>query len=185
MSAKSLLELVREGEKFRLMRETFKRMTDLDLWLDAIDSDDPRSSDELVTDYYNCMLNDAKLKERCEVSHQSMRDAAHDKTVKYADGISGLIHFLVPIHDGEAEIGFLRCGGIRDSYRGVLKFMNFAQDLREDGYDEQTISRLEKAFNKLPKLHGENLAEAVYWISSRAAEIDEDIQNIKKEQADN
>lgn len=178
MTSNELLNQVRQSLKFKTMCEKFKRMTELNLWLDSLEADDPRSTDEIASDYYSIMLKDDTLKDRCESSHQTMRDSAHNKTVKYADGISGLIHFLVPIHAAGQEIGFLRCGGVRDSYRGVLKFMNFSQELREEGFEEEMITELAAAFQKLPNLHGEDLAEAVDWLAARAAEIDKAIERL-------
>ena len=148
MHREKILDNIRNSEHFKLMCGTFKRMTELDLWLDSVDKDDPRSSEELSSDYYNILVKDLDLKEQCEISHQSMRDATNGKHVKYASGISGLIHFLVPVHQGDEEIGYLRCGGIKDTYRGVLKFMNFSRELKDEKHDEEKLQKLEEAFKK-------------------------------------
>ena len=176
MHREKILRKIRESKDFTLLRETFKRMTELDLWLDSIDRDDPRSSEELSDDYYSILTKELNLKDQCELSHQEMRDATKGTTVKYATGISGLIHFLVPIHSRGEEIGYLRCGGIRDTYRGVLKFMNFSQELKDAHHDEEKIQKLELAFKQIPNLHGEDLAEASTWLAERAREIEKEIE---------
>jgi len=176
MHREKILETIRESKHFKLLCDTFKRMTELDLWLDSIDKDDPRSSEDLSNDYYSILTKELDLKEQCELSHQTMRDATKGTHVKYATGISGLIHFLVPIKLNNEEIGYLRCGGIRDSYRGVLKFMNFSQDLKDQKHDEEKILKLEQAFKKIPNLHGEDLAEASTWLAERAHEIEKEIE---------
>ncbi len=181
LTQKELVDKVRTSKKFELMQKAFKRMTGLEIWLDYRDADDPRSVDELAGDYYKTLTKDDQLKKRIEISHQSMRDSVHNQSVKYTEGLTGLIHFLVPIHDQDGEeIGYLRCGGIRDTYRGVLKFMNFVQELREDGYDEESIKELENSFKKLPKLHGEDLALAVDWVAARADEIDKSLARLSQ-----
>jgi len=179
MNDKEVLQQIRESEHFKVLCEAFKRKSELDLWLDALDEDDPRSTDELASEYYSILSDKLGLKEKLEGSHQTMRDASSEKHVKYVEGISGLIHFLVPVHDGEKEIGFLRCGGMRDTYRGVLKFMNFSQELKDQNYDADKISELEAAFKKIPNLHGEDLAEATSWLAERAKEIDGKIEALK------
>ena len=98
--------------------------------------------------------------------------------VKYATGISGLIHFLVPIHLDQQEIGYLRCGGMKDAYRGVLKFMTFSQELKESHHDEEKIKELEEAFKKIPNIHGEDLAEASVWLAARAKDIEAEIEKL-------
>jgi hypothetical protein len=180
MTDKQILQQIRESEHFKVLSEAFKRMTQLDLWLDAMDEDDPRSIDELSGEYYSILAKDLGLKEQLQVSHQTMRESTEGKHVKYAHGISGLIHFLVPVHDGEKEIGFLRCGGMKDAYRGVLKFMNFSEELKNKNYNAEKLAELEAAFKKIPNLHGEDLAEATAWLASRAKEIDKEISEIKK-----
>lgn len=180
MTDKEILQQIRGSEHFRVLCEGFKRMTELDLWLDSVDQDDPRSMDELSSEYYSILSNELGLRDKLEVSHQSMRDSTHGKHVKYAQGITGLIHFLVPIHNGEQVIGFLRCGGVKDAYRGTLKFMNFSQELKDQDYDVKRIAELEAAFKKIPNLHGEDLAEATSWLSIRAKEIENEIAEIKK-----
>ncbi len=177
MHREKILEKIRQSKDFKLLRDTFKRMTELDLWLDSIDKDDPQSSEDLSNEYYSILTKELNLKDQCELSHQEMRDATKGTTVKYATGISGLIHFLIPIHNKKEEIGYLRCGGIRDSYRGVLKFMNFSQDLKDAHHDDEKIQKLELAFKKIPNLHGENLAEASRWLAERAREIEKEIEN--------
>ena len=179
MTDKQILQQIRESEHFRVLSEAFKRMTELDLWLDSVDQDDPRSMDELSGEYYSILSKELGLKDQLEVSHQSMRESTLGKHVKYAEGISGLIHFLVPIHSGEREIGFLRCGGLKDAYRGVLKFMNFSQELKDQDVDIEKIVELEAAFKNIPNLHGEDLAEATSWLAHRAKEIDKEITEIK------
>ncbi|MGJ8654935.1 MAG: hypothetical protein ACSHX6_00685 [Akkermansiaceae bacterium] len=179
MTDKQILNQIRESEHFRVLCEAFKRMTELDLWLDSLDEDDPRSMDELSSDYYSILTKKLGLKDQLDVSHQTMREATSGKHVKYAEGISGLIHFLVPVHNGEQEIGFLRCGGMRDTYRGVLKFMNFSQELKDQDHDADKIAELELAFKKIPNIHGEDLAEATAWLADRAKEIDKEITEIK------
>lgn len=175
---KERIQKLRDSEDFTLVKKAFKGMTGLDIWLDDLDQDDPKTADELASDYYHFLTKDDKFREKCELSHQAMRDSAHGKNVKFADGVTGLIHFLVPLHlDGE-EVAFLRCGGFRDSYRGVLKFMNFSEELREQGYDEKAIHGLKEAFDKLPKLHGEDLAEAVDWIAERASKLEEKLKDL-------
>jgi ligand-binding sensor protein len=134
--------------------------------------------DELSSDYYSILTKKLGLKEQLDVSHQTMRDSTQGKHVKYAEGISGLIHFLVPVHDGDREIGFIRCGGMKDAYRGMLKFMNFSQELKDQDHDEEKIAELESAFKNIPNLHGENLAEATSWLAQRAKEIDKEITEI-------
>lgn len=181
MTDKQILEQIRESEHFKVLCGAFKRMTELDLWLDSVDEDDPRSMDEFSSDYYSILSKKLGLKDQLDVSHQTMRESTHGKHVKYAEGITGLIHFLVPVHDGEREIGFLRCGGMRDAYRGVLKFMNFSQELKDQDYDTEKISELEVAFKKIPNLHGEDLAEATSWLADRAKEIDKEISEIKSQ----
>ena len=172
MTNESILQSVRDCKNFALTRDTFNRMTGLDLWLDSVESDDPHTREALASDYYQTLITDAELKERCESSHQTMRNEVHDKKVTYSNGISGLTHILVPIHHNGDTIGFFRCGGMRDSYRGVLRFMNFSEELREEGYDEAFLKDLEAAFRKLPNLHGDDLAEAVEWLLERAREIE-------------
>ncbi len=179
MTDKQILQQIRESEHFRVLSEAFKRMTELDLWLDSVDEDDPRSMDELSSDYYSILTKKLGLKDQLDVSHQTMRESTHGKHVKYAEGISGLIHFLVPVHDGEREIGFIRCGGMKDAYRGVLKFMNFSQELKDQDHDAAKIAELDAAFKKIPNLHGEDLAEATGWLAQRAKEIDKEITEIK------
>ncbi len=183
MTDKQILQQVRESEHFRVLCEAFKRMTELNLWLDSVDQDDPRSMDDLSSEYYSILSKELGLKEQLEISHQSMRDSTHGRHVKYAQGISGLIHFLVPIHFEDKVIGFLRCGGVKDAYRGVLKFMNFSQELKDKDYDVERIAELEAAFKKIPNLHGEDLAEATSWLSLRAKEIENEIAEIKKANA--
>lgn len=178
MNDEEILNHIRQSNHFKLLCETFKRMTELDLWLDSIDHDDPRSSEELSNSYYSILTEELNLKEQCELSHQEMRDASQGKHVKYATGISGLIHFLIPVRIEKREVGYLRCGGIRDSYRGVLKFMNFSQELKESHHDEDKITKLEEAFKKIPNLHGEDLAEASTWLAERAVEIEQEIENL-------
>lgn len=180
MTDKQILQRIRESEHFRVLCEAFKRMTELDLWLDSLDQDDPRSKDELSSEYYSILSRELGLRDQLEVSHQTMRESVHDKHIKYAEGITGLIHFLVPIHDGDKEIGFLRCGGVKDAYRGVLKFMNFSQELKDQDCDADKIAELEAAFKKIPNLHGEDLAEATSWLAARAKEIEKEISEIKK-----
>ncbi len=180
MTDNQILQKIRESEHFKVLCRAFKRMTELDLWLDSLEQDDPRSLDELSSDYYQILSRELDLKEELEASHQSMRDSTEGKHVKYAHGISGLIHFLVPVHDGDREIGFLRCGGMRDAYRGVLKFMNFSEELKGQEHDAEKIAELEAAFKKIPNLHGEDLAEATSWLAKRAVEIDKEISEIKK-----
>jgi hypothetical protein len=51
MIDKQILQQIRESEHFRVLSEAFKRMTELDLWLDSVDQDDPRSMDELSGEY--------------------------------------------------------------------------------------------------------------------------------------
>ncbi len=53
MKRDQILDAIRSSEHFKLMCETFKRMTELDLWLDSVDSDDPRSSEDLSSEYYS------------------------------------------------------------------------------------------------------------------------------------
>jgi hypothetical protein len=178
MTDKQILEQIRESEHFRVLCEAFKRMTELDLWLDSMDQDDPRSLEDLSSDYYTILAKKLGLQEQLDVSHQSMRDSSHGMHVKYVEGISGLIHFLIPVHNGEKEIGFLRCGGMRDTYRGVLKFMNFSQELKDQDHDEAKIAELEEAFRKIPNIHGEDLAEVTSWLANRAKEIDKEISEI-------
>lgn len=179
MTDKQILNQIRESEHFRVLSEAFKRMTELDLWLDALDEDDPRSMDELSGKYYSILANELGLKDQLDVSHQTMRDSTQGNQVKYAHGISGLIHFLVPVHSGENVIGFLRCGGMKDAYRGVLKFMNFSQELKDKECGEEKLAELEAAFKKIPNLHGEDLAEATAWLANRAKEIDKEISEIR------
>jgi len=82
MENEVILENIRGSEHFKLMCDTFKRMTELDLWLDSIDHDDPRSSEQLSTDYYSILVKDLNLKEQCELSHQSMRWCRFISTIK-------------------------------------------------------------------------------------------------------
>ena len=37
MTDKQILKQIRESEHFRVLSEAFKRMTELDLWLDSVD----------------------------------------------------------------------------------------------------------------------------------------------------
>ena len=175
---KAKIQELRESKYFMLMRDTFRQMTGLDIWLDDLDGDDPKSADDLASEYYQLLVKDEKLNEQIQHSHQEMRDSTHGKKVKYGNGVTGLIHFLVPIHHMGEEAAYLRCGGIRDSYRGVLKFINFSKDLRDEGYDEDTIDTLKAAFDKLPTLHGEDLAEAVDWVADRAAVLESQLEEL-------
>ena len=179
MKNESLLQSVRECKNFSLTRDTFKRMTGLDLWLDSVECDDPHTREALASEYYQTLITDPDLKSRCETSHQTMRNEVHDKKVTYSNGISGLTHILVPLHHDGETVGFLRCGGMRDSYRGVLRFMNFSDELREEGYDEAFLGELEAAFKKLPNLHGDDLAEAVEWLLERASDIEKSMESLK------
>jgi len=180
MKSDQLLKQVRESNNFKLTRDTFKRMTGLNLWLDSTDADDPHADTKIASEYYATLIQDDTLRERCENSHQTMRDEVHGKNVKFSNGISGLTHILVPINHKDQTIGFLRCGGMRDTYRGVLKFMNFSEDLREEGYDDDTLKALEKSFKKLPNLHGEHLTEAIEWLTERASEIETSMDTVEK-----
>ncbi|MFT5904437.1 MAG: hypothetical protein ACI9E1_000011 [Cryomorphaceae bacterium] len=180
MNNKTIIEAVRISGQFKTLCETFKNRTDLDLWLDSKDSDDPRSNEEMSNDYYTILTKDLDMEEECEVSHQSMRDASHGKQIKYAEDISGLIHFLVPIHSGDEEIGFLRCGGIKDAYRGVKKLIDFTNELHQKNADGAKIVALEAAYKQIPNLYGEDLAEAVNWLADQAVEIEKLVSNLKK-----
>lgn len=181
MTSQELLEQIRKSKKFQLMRESFKRRTEINLLLDSVNEDDPEStSADHRSEFYNTLLNNEKLAKQCIRSHQAMREAVDDKTVKYSTGITGLIHLIVPIHLHGETVAYLRAGGFRNSFDGLKKFLDFKRDLREDGFSEELISELEDGFNKLPNLFGEDLADAADWLSERASEIDNALERLDR-----